>query len=69
MGGGGGLLAVEPPPPQEKLKTMLMQNFGGDKQRVLWYVMVFSVKFVKTPLSRNYQKSLAHKKTKPNFEK
>ena len=62
-------MAVEPPPPQEKLKTMLMQNFGGDKQRVLWYVMVFSVKFVKTPLSRNYQKSLAHKKTKPNFEK
>ena len=62
-------MAVEPPPLQEKLKTMLMQNFGGDKQRVLWYVMVFSAKFVKTPLSRNYQKSLAHKKTKPNFEK
>ena len=46
-----------------------MQNSGGDKQRVLWYGMVFSVKFVKTPLSRNYQKSLAHKKTKPNIEK
>ena len=68
MGGGGGCWLLSPPP-QEKLKTMLMQNFGGDKQRVLWYVMVFSVKFVKTPLSRNYQKSLAHKKTKPNFEK
>ena len=31
----------------EKLKTMFMQNFG-DKQRALWYVMVFlewSIKF------------------------
>ena len=25
---------------QEKLKTMLMESFGGDKQRALWYVMV-----------------------------
>ena len=50
-----------------------MQNFGGDKQRALWYVMVFSevvnCKFVKTPLSRNYQKRLEHKKNKPNIEK
>ena len=22
---------------------MLMQNFWGDKQRALWYVMVFSI--------------------------
>jgi len=28
--------------PQEKLKTMLIQNFGGDNQKALWYVMVFS---------------------------
>ena len=27
---------------QEKLKTMFMQNFADDKQRALWYVMVFS---------------------------
>ena len=27
---------------QEKLKTMLIQIFGGNKQRALWYVMVFS---------------------------
>ena len=27
---------------QEKLKTILMQNFGANKQRTLWYVMVFS---------------------------
>ena len=26
---------------QEELKTMLMQKFWSDKQRVLWYVMVF----------------------------
>ena len=28
--------------PQEKLKTMLMQTLGGAKQRVLWYVLVFT---------------------------
>ena len=27
--------------PQEKMKTMLTQNFWGEKQRVLWYVMIF----------------------------
>ena len=26
---------------QEELKTMLMQKFWSDKQRVLWHVMVF----------------------------
>ena len=35
---------------QEKLKKMLMQNFGGDKQRALWYVLLFSgvVNFIKS---------------------
>ena len=27
---------------QEKLKTMLMQILRGNKQRTLWYVIVFS---------------------------
>ena len=36
--------------PQEKLNDNAYSNFWGDKQRALWYVMVFS-RVVKTPLS------------------
>ena len=36
--------------PQEKLNDNAYSNFWGDKQRALWYVMVFS-RVVNTPLS------------------